>query len=82
MRSPPRRVRTDGRPNGDEGVRGAADHHVTAVTVRTPIPALAGPMTIGLLPPVLIRLKLPDGMEADLPAGLDQVCAGLRRSEG
>ncbi|MFJ9179588.1 tetratricopeptide repeat protein [Streptomyces sp. NPDC102360] len=51
-------------------------HHATAVMVTTLTPLLAGLMAIAFLLPVLSRLKLPGGMEADLSASLQQVSAG------
>jgi hypothetical protein len=51
-------------------------HHVTAVMVTTLTPIVVGLIAIALLLPLLVRLKLPGGMEADLSASLDQVSPG------
>jgi tetratricopeptide (TPR) repeat protein len=51
-------------------------HHVTAVMATTLTPIMVGLIAIGLLLPLLVRLKLPGGMEADLSASLDQVSPG------
>jgi tetratricopeptide (TPR) repeat protein len=51
-------------------------HHVTAVMLTTLTPILAGLIAIGFLLPVLVRLKLPGGMEADLTASIGQISRG------
>lgn len=53
-------------------------HHVTAVMLTTLTPVLAGLIAVGFLLPVLIRLKLPGGMEADLSASIGQISRGPR----
>ncbi|MEU6342604.1 tetratricopeptide repeat protein [Streptomyces sp. NPDC046977] len=53
-------------------------HHVTAVMLTTLTPVLAGLIAVGFLLPVLIRLKLPGGMEADLTASIGQISRGPR----
>ncbi|WP_431945820.1 hypothetical protein [Actinacidiphila sp. bgisy167] len=53
-------------------------HHVTAVMLTTLTPVLAGLVAVGFLLPVLTRLKLPGGMEADLTASIGQISRGPR----
>ncbi len=51
-------------------------HHVSAVMVTTLTPVLVGLMAIGSLMPLLVRVKLPGGMEADLTSSLDLLLKG------
>jgi len=46
--------------------------------LTTLTPVLAGLIAVGFLLPVLIRLKLPGGMEADLTASIGQISRGPR----
>jgi tetratricopeptide (TPR) repeat protein len=50
-------------------------HHATTVMVTSLTPVLVGLMAIGFLLPLLVRLKLPGGMEADLSASVELLSA-------
>ncbi|POX43117.1 hypothetical protein C3486_02580 [Streptomyces sp. Ru73] len=49
---------------------------VTPVMVSTLTPVFAGLIVLGFLLPLLIRVKLPGGLEADLSASLQQISQG------
>ena len=51
-------------------------HQVTTVMITTLTPVLVGLIAVGFLMPLLVKLKLPGGVEADLSASLDQVSSG------
>ncbi len=51
-------------------------HHVTATMATTLTPILVGMIAVGILMPLLIRLKLPGGLEAQLSASLEQISSG------
>ena len=44
--------------------------------ITTLTPVLVGLIAVGFLMPLLVKLKLPGGVEADLSASLDQVSSG------
>jgi len=51
-------------------------HHVTTVMITTLTPVLVGLIAIGFLMPLLVRLKLPGGTEADLSANVELLSPG------